>query len=280
MLSHANAFPRILQGGFSFKRRTSARSRPRRCRPGCARRGCRAGSGHGTARPGPAPLGSTGSFPAGSKPADDRANGALKPLRSAPNVGAAATAAGQDSRVDPAGIPCRGRSQPPTVLLSIPGDARTPWITRIPSAPAQTAGHHAGLCFLSIPAPLSRFLPQRWSWHCSGSLGWALKGFSLPSQTLANISSGGAALWPCGTDEQPCHCVPVPALGLIPVYSHRLMGLRHGFIPLPSWKWEAHNDKSVHLLLLTFPRHWLSFLLCQDNPALPVCLKGPAGAQR
>lgn len=71
----------------------------------------------------------------------------------------------------------------------------------------------------------------------------------------------------------PCPSPASTALGLIPVYAHRLMELSQGFILLPSWKWEAHHEESVHLLPLTFPMHWLSFLLCQDHPALPVCPK-------
>lgn len=51
------------------------------------------------------------------------------------------------------------------------------------------------------------------------------------------------------------HPSPSPAstaLGLAPVYAYELMDLRWGFMLLPSWKWEAHDDKNFNLLYLTF----------------------------
>lgn len=92
------------------------------------------------------------------------------------------------------------------------------------------------------------------------------------SQTLCRSSLAlGQLLWDRRAPVCRLRLSPSPAStapGLVPVYAHGLMEPRWGFMLLPSWKWEAHHDKSFNVLYLTF-HGGLAVLSALPGPSCP-----------
>lgn len=131
-------------------------------------------------------------FQTGSNPADPRLKRASKPLNPEPDGGGAAGGCSwAGSRAHLAGDEAGTVLRPPCSMVP-PAHGAFQHSQRCtdtldhtyPFSPFSNPRAPRRAVFPGIPVPLSQFLPQRWSWHCSGFLGWALKGFSAPSQAL------------------------------------------------------------------------------------------------
>lgn len=141
------------------------------------------------------------------------------------------------------------------VQLSNPRDVWMLWVVGNHPPLSQTPGHCSGLHFPAVQRSSPMSFPKDGPDTARGmGIGGCFSSMALlaPSQTLCRGPRGcSLAAWDgqapaCRLRPSPSTASTAPALAT--VYAYGLMELRWQFMLLPSWRWEAHHDKSFNLL--------------------------------